>query len=176
MTKNNLRQHLDWILGSRPCFPIDNGQFAHPVSSQSPPEALPTTEPSTHSTPMLDIGVEDRNNDTGPSGGFQFVRPAIPCQVKRADSEDMARLQSGPGSSQKSRLLSQTIPAKVKCPTPYSSRLQGSTLRDQYSAAFDGVDRGEGASPRIGNQSLTPNRSCTASREECCSKEAYQGI
>lgn len=149
MTKNNLREHLDWILGSRPCFPLDNGQLAHPAFSQGSPEAQQTAERSSH-TPRRDIGVEARNNDTDSRGDFQFLRPAIPSQVKRrADSEDMARLQSGPSSTKKSRLLSQINPVKAQCTTPYSPRLPGSTLRDQYTAAFDEVDRGTHADPKM---------------------------
>lgn len=155
MTKNNLRHHLDWILGSRPCFPLDKGQFPHPTSSQSSPEVLPPAESSAH-TPTSDSNTDGRNNDTGPSVDFQFLRPALPSQIKRrADSGGMARLQSGPSSSKKSRLLSQITPAKVQCPTPYTSRPLGSTLRDQYSAAFDEADKGTHADLSIGRTSLT---------------------
>jgi len=155
MTKNNLRHHLDWILGSRPCFPLDNGQIAHPACSQSSPDVLPSAESSAH-TPISDSNTYGRNNDTGPRVDFQFLRLALPSQVKRrADSEGMARLQSGPSSTRKSRLLSRITPAKVQCLTPYTSRPPGSTLQDQYSAAFDGADRGTPADRGIGRTSLT---------------------
>ena len=152
MTKNNLQEHLGWILGSRACFPIENGHFAPPASSQSLLETLSAARRNTHSAPKPGIEVDGRNNENGAGCDFQFLQPAIPSQAKRrADSEDMARLQSGPNSSRKSRLLSQTTPDNVHCPTPYSSRLPGSTLRDQYSAAFDGADQGIHAILRIGH-------------------------
>ena len=129
MTKNNLRGHLDWFLGSKSHVPLQTGEFPPSVGS-------PVLGGYTH-----ELEEGESSDAVLPNQEFKFLCPAIPDRISRnTDSVHMARLQSGPKSTTKPRLLSHTTPTNVQSSTPYSTRPSGSSLRDQYSAVFEHID------------------------------------
>lgn len=69
----------------------------------------------------------------------EFVRPTLPASVlnTRAGNE-MARLQSGPRSSNKPRLLSEHIPVALQTPAYTSIRKPCISLKDQDSSQWEG--------------------------------------
>ena len=140
MTKNNLREHLTWLL--------DTNAFA-------PPTILPITQNETTSSrssrgiavpivpareiTSLDPGSTNlgSNNVVGAEEQPEFLLPAIPSRITTTRySEAMARLQSGPRSTHKSRLLIHASPDPLQQPTPESARPPNSSLRDRYNSAF----------------------------------------
>lgn len=139
MTKNNLREHLGWYIG---CSSLQPQQPAYAPPSvglttafglclvdQSPPQGLENfaEEPR---------GVQVATNNAGAlQAEPDFLRPLLPASVMNRDP--MARLQSGPKSTNKPRLLSETIPVSLQTPTPSSVRAPGTSLKDQYSAQWE---------------------------------------
>lgn len=110
MTRNNLREHLTWLLASVPSNPAplrppgDNSLHLQNPSSHNSIEPLLETD-SVRSVQCFDNeahgGGEEESN-------LEIPRPsASQVPVFQAD-ETMVRLQSGPRSSKKSHLLSQT--------------------------------------------------------------------
>ena len=135
MTRHNLNQHLHWFLGS---LPIDPPQPAYtPPPTLSVEEAL--SLPQEVERPGLDTIVEETDSNASSSAQQRnFVRPALPASVLNAQSgHEMARLQSGPKSSNKPRLMSEHIPAVLKASTPVSIRKPGASLKDQYNAQWE---------------------------------------
>ena len=141
MTRNNLREHLSWLITSKPLAPPPPGP-APPTSYfsatqdapcnntlQEEPRELSTSLPTPSHTAGGDINNVHRD--------FEFARPLLPASVLNAGgSEEMARLQSAPRSNTK-RLLSHPSPDSLQTPTPYSGRRVTASLKDQYTAAFE---------------------------------------
>ena len=135
MTKNNLKNHLDWFLGSKSQVPRHTGELASSAGSPVLRGALSITA---HTS---ELKVGESSNAVLPDQEFEFVRPAIPDRISRNTGfVQMARLQSGPKSTTKPRLLSHTTPTNVQSSTPYSTHTSSSSLRDQYSAVFEHID------------------------------------
>ena len=134
MTRHNLNQHLHWLLGSSH---IEPPQPAHGPLPTSVADALSPPPEVEH--PRLDSIVEKVDGHVNHSAQQQeFVRPTQPASVlNRQAGNEMARLQSGPKSSNKPRLLSEHIPIALQVPTPTSIRKPGTSLKDQYSAQWD---------------------------------------
>lgn len=87
---------------------------------------------------MGTIVEESDSNADSSAQQWEFVRPDLPASVLNAQSGyEMARLQSGPKSRNKPRLLSEHIPVALRTPTPISIRKPGTSLKDQYSAQWD---------------------------------------
>ena len=138
MTRNNLNEHLTWILGTKASLPLQSGQFDIPVLSQSSSVRAPATQQNEPSFTTTGPKPASRSDATESEEVPQFLRPAVPSrEQKRPVPGEMARLQSGPKSSTKSRLLSHAPPSEVKTPGSHGPRVIGSSLRDQYHAAFD---------------------------------------
>ena len=141
MTKHNLREHLTWLIVKGPL---------------QPPQ--PTfTPPSTEASNVSETVLEDSSSVVAPTGpesfltGAQtavndvlsedpepeFARPLLPASVLNSNGVDtMARLQSGPKSSHKPRLLSEPIPLSLQTPSASLARAQGPSLGDNYNAQW----------------------------------------
>ncbi len=141
MTRNNLREHLSWLVTSKPFAPPPLGP-APPASYFSTAQDAPPNNtlqeearelPTSLLTPSHTAGgdIDNVRRD------FEFARPLLPASVLNAGgSKEMARLQSAPRSNTK-RLLSHTSPDPLQTPTPYSGRRVSASLKDQYTAAFE---------------------------------------
>lgn len=138
MTKHNLREHLSWLIGcgslqpSQPAYaPPTTGlasALGPSVDDQSPPQAV-------------EIVLEEAHFRQDDAGGSQakptFARPLLPASALNVQSKDaMARLQSGPSSNNKPRMLSETISLSFHTPTTSSARAPGTSLKDQYNAQW----------------------------------------
>ena len=142
MTTNNLREHLVWLIG--------NGL-------PQPPQPL-YTPPSTEASSVLGAVSEDQSplpisagpysdsteivtvfeNAFGQQSLPEFVRPSLPASVLNAHGADaMARLQSGPKSNHKSRLLSERMPLSLQTLSASLARPPGRSLTDQYNAPWE---------------------------------------
>jgi len=121
MTKNNLRQHLNWLLsrGAPDLSSIDNLTRSNPDLAVSNASA-PTTQ-------QQNISVQQRALDTiGTANITQHGQP----QVKRKRDEDtpvddpeMARLHLVPSSESKPRLLSSDRKGRSITPTTPTRRM-----------------------------------------------------
>ena len=102
MTKNNLKEHLEWLLRS--------SSLASALSSATVTPSR-STRPVEHQAELFKLqdntrAVTDQGRDTKPKVEDEFVRPPLPPKVlKRLEEEEMARLQSGPRTGKKPRLL-----------------------------------------------------------------------
>lgn len=135
MTRHNLDQHLHWFLGSLPTEPPQPAYTPPPTSSSedapSFPQAFERLGPAT-------IGAETNGNVTSSARQPGFLRPTIPASVlNNQGGYEMARLQSGPKSSNKPRLLSEHIPVALQTPISDSVRKPGTSLKDKYTAKWD---------------------------------------
>ena len=103
MTRNNLKEHLEWLLRSSP--------LASPASPAIVTTSRPT-RPAEHQGELSQLQDNIRpgtDEGTGTTTKLEdaFVRPPLPPKVlKRLEEEEMARLQSGPRTGKKPRLLS----------------------------------------------------------------------
>ena len=138
MTRHNLKEHLTWLLGSETAFPPPGD----PSLLQSLSAASITVEEGSNSPEgLLDRTIAtadvDFRNVAEPRRLPEFVRPSLPAHSGDLNaSEDMARLQTGPRSATKSRLLSQASPDLSKTPTPHAIPSNSASLKDQYSAYY----------------------------------------
>ena len=135
MTRHNLNQHLHWLLGS---FPTEPRQPAYaPAPTSSVEAALSLPQEVEHLA--LDTIVEEADSNANSSERLpEFVRPTLPASVLNAQGgHEMARLQSGPKSNNKPRLLSEHIPVALQTSRLTSIRKPGTSLKDQYSAQWE---------------------------------------
>lgn len=135
MTRHNLNQHLHWLLGS---LPIEPPQPAYaPLATSSVENASSLPQEVEHLE--LDTIVEEADKYVQSSATQpEFVRPTLPASILNTqDGQEMARLQSGPKSSNRPRLLSEHIPVALQTPTPTSIRKPGTSLKDQYNAQWE---------------------------------------
>ena len=142
MTRHNLAQHLAWLIGSNPLRP--------PQQVYTPPSTAPSSVPELihedYSPPLIagsslpEVGgapVRSRNGG-GPESQKAFPPPSIPASVLNAcGKEAMARLQSGPASSHKARLLSGNLPHNIQTSSVAGARATGHTVKDLYTAKWE---------------------------------------
>ena len=142
MTRNNLREHLTWLIGNGPPQPPQPEYTPPPTGASSVLEAI-LEDPS---PPLVSAGpVSDStriqvvfDNVLGQESPPEFARPSVPASVLNAHGADaMARLQSGPKSNHKPRLLSERIPLSLQTPSAPLARPPGQSLTDQYNAPWD---------------------------------------
>ena len=139
MTKHNLREHLNWFLDFKPFAPppavptvlrdttFSQGSGIIIAREIQPQEIRPPTPGS--------LGLEG-NDAVETASRLEVVRPAVPTRtINTREFAAMARLQSGPRSGNKARLLSHTSPDPLHQLTPMSARPPGSSLTEQYIAA-----------------------------------------
>ena len=135
MTKHNLDQHLHWFLGSLPTEPLQ--PVYAPPSTPSAEDAQSLSQEFERLGTATIVAEIDGNVDSS-ARQPEFLRPTIPASVlNNQGGYEMARLQSGPKSSNKPRLLSEHIPVALQTPTSTSIRRPGTSLKDQYSAKWE---------------------------------------
>ena len=143
MTRHNLKDHLTWLLGSETAAP--------PLEEPPPRQTRLGSSTTVEEDPDLPERLLDRIIVTADVDSKhvaetsrlpEIVRPTIPARSGDfAASGEMARLQTGPRSATKSRLLSQASPAISKTLTPRANHSNSASLKDQYSAYYgDNVD------------------------------------
>ena len=135
MTRHNLNQHLHWLLGSLPTEPP---QPVHAPSFISSVEDASSILQDVQQLVPYSV-VEDADGNVNSSARqSEFVRPASSARVLNTQAgNEMARLQSGPKSSHKPRLLSEQIPVALQTPRLATIRKPGTSLKDQYSAQWE---------------------------------------
>ena len=142
MTRHNLSQHLTWLIGSNPLHP-PQPIFTPPSTATSsvpertldgPPSLLVSADPLSGliGPEVTSRNVRDQESET------EFTRPSIPASVlKTYGTETMARLQSGPRSGHKPRLLSEITLPSVQTPSAPIPRAPGQSLREHYTAKWE---------------------------------------
>lgn len=138
MTRHNLKEHLTWLLGSKTAAPPPGEPSPLQTRSASPTTIEEGTDAPEglldRTTATADLNFE---NVAEPGRVPEFVRPSLPARSGAFEaSEEMARLQTGPRSVTKSRLLSQASPVLSKTPTPRANPSNSASLKDQYSAYY----------------------------------------
>ena len=119
MTRHNLQENLIWLIRTPPTFPES---FPSPTSSSGSPPVL--SQPDTTLTTSAQLqGAQhvrhapsvDSSDAINRAVSSEFVRPSIPASALNGRGQDfMARLQPGPKSSHKPRLLSEHATKALK--------------------------------------------------------------
>lgn len=132
MTRNNLREHLTWLIASIPFNPPppgDNSPTPQSFSSHSNKESLPEID-TARSGECPQNGV----SSGGEGENYSENQPLPASQVPVFPSEEtMARLQSGPRTSKKSCLLSQPVLEPLQTPKASQPRDSSRSLRGHAS-------------------------------------------
>lgn len=123
MTRHNLGEHLTWLLTSKPSKPPS----ASPLTErphlntglnerfEAPPQLLKPPVPGGGANEELRFGNGERS-----SAVEYYPPPSRP--IITSDDEDMARLQSAPRSSKKSRLMLSQMNLGPSLQTPKASQ------------------------------------------------------
>ena len=134
MTKNNLKEHLEWLLSS--------DIFAAPTRGPTPPETVisPSTSlargESTHDKPFNAVEAPVNRQPARDNVLLQSTNSrSLNKSLIASDIDSMARLQAG--SIKRSKLLSRDIPGQLQTPTPDYDRVTSTSLRDQYNAPYE---------------------------------------
>ena len=143
MTRNNLREHLTWLIASIPSNPPpprspgDNNLTPENYSIQNNQESVLKTE-SVRSGQCPSNGVS-----SGSEGEYypENPRPSTYQVPEFPSDETMARLQSGPRTSKKSSLLSQPVLEPLQTPKPFQPldshrSLLGNASNDQSASGI----------------------------------------
>ena len=175
MTKNNLTEHLTWLIRSR--------NFVPPTHIPIPPSTEPDlsfssgSEDPLHGQPEATNGAPPNNQIAIDDVGHPLSQLArsqnLSTSLSFHSTNLMARLQSGPRSSKMSKLLSQALPGQLQTPKSQSSRVPSTSLRDQYSAPYE---TGASSAGFLGSSSRKANRSAalSPSKKVGCSKPNLQ--
>ena len=142
MTKHNIREHLTWLIkynSLQPPQPVYvppstglSSALEPSFNVQSPPQDVRRLDSATFD----ELGLPENVN--GPHPAREFVRPVLPASKLKAQNNDaMARLQSGPKSSHKPRLLSESLPLSLQTPSTSSGKVPRTSLKDQYNAQWE---------------------------------------
>ena len=139
MTKHNLKDHLNWLVKSRPRFPRHSTATLEARSEATAfleivPAVQPPADPVNKSAPSTGSSV----NCDGRSGldDTVFIRPSIPASVLKGNAGNalnMGRLQSGTRSSNKPQLISERLSTTIQSPFP-PRRTPGVSLTEKYTA------------------------------------------
>lgn len=136
MTKNNLTDHLPWLLQSASAIvphspstrPLDVVAFAGSSNSFASTPPTGNSAPLPFTIPAQSVKVPDTDAVS------EFAKPNLPASLLKAQSRnDMARLQTSTKTSNKPQLLSETLPAYLQTPLPSSVRGPSTSLSVQYS-------------------------------------------
>lgn len=143
MTRNNLREHLTWLIASIP----SNLPPPRPHRDNSlPPQSFPShkNEESLPETDIVRSGECLSNGDS--SGGerenySENPRPTTSQVPLSPSDETMVRLQSGPRASNKPCLLSQPVFEPLQTPKAFqnlgsSTSLLGNASNDRSASGI----------------------------------------
>lgn len=135
MTRHNLGEHLTWLLTSNPSKPpsagpaIENRHLNTGLNErfEAPPQVFQPSVPSSSAYEELPFGNGERS-----SAVEHHPPPSRPIITR--DDEDMARLQSAPRSSKKSRLLlsQMNLGPIIRTPKASQSRVPDPSPRVGY--------------------------------------------
>lgn len=124
MTVHNLREHLTWLVASNPSKPPPLTDFPNLAPDDTSHASSLQAEDfgrSASATELLSFGDGDNRSASQQLSSSVGTREA-----------SMARLQSAPRTTTKSRLLSQMKANPVETPNPSQSRVPGTSLKDRY--------------------------------------------
>lgn len=126
MTRNNLQEHLAWLLSTKPFVPP---HVQIPSQAQNSPLSSATLSTG---TPAVDSAILPNNAQRAPAVSTQFSilepqsRAPLPqiafydSYTRKSPDRDMARLRSEPNSAAKPRLVLQTLQSQIKTPASAS--------------------------------------------------------
>ena len=139
MTKNNLREHLDWLLRREPFTPIlqDTAPGRKAFQIVTVANGVSTTQPRGILTSNSTDQESSRRHVKVGSREDEFLSPLSPARAApQLELENMARLQST-GKPNGSRQLMSRAPhgsfQPSASPTPYTPRV---SFKDEYSAVY----------------------------------------
>ena len=142
MTRHNLSQHLTWLIGSNPLHPPQ--PIFTPPSTATPSASEPTLEDPppplviADSIPRLSRPQVTFKDAPSQESKTEFTRPSVPASfLNTYGTEAMARLQSGPRSGHKPRLLSASTLPSVRTPSVSVPRPLGHSLTEHYTAKWE---------------------------------------
>ena len=130
MTVHNLREHLTWLIVSNSSKP-PHTEFPNIAPDDRSHASTLQAENIVHSASasgFLSIGDEENRSAS------QHLSSSI-----RTSEAGMARLQSAPKTTTKSRLLSQMKKIPLGTPSPSQNRVPGASLRDGYEQGTFGT-------------------------------------
>ncbi len=138
MTRNNLREHLSWLLESA-SRTVDHSIIIRPFETVDLWKPIASSvSVSSHSESSVSSTAIPRSSVTSANADLEFAIPNLSASALRAlAKDDMARLQSGPRSSYKSRLLSESAVVSPHTTAPSATGGQSNSLCAQYSQAFN---------------------------------------
>lgn len=138
MTRHNLQEHLSWLLRSETAVPPPgDSSLIQRLSAATiiVEEGFDSLE-GLLDRPIATADVDFRNG-AEPRTLTEFVRPSLAANSGDLEAGvEMARLQTGPRSATKSRLMSQASPDLSKTPKPRAIPSNSASLKDQYSAYY----------------------------------------
>ena len=137
MTRNNLTEHLTWLIASNPSNPPPPRLLN---DSSLPPQNLPGNN---HGEPLPETGIVRSagcSNHGGSSGGegesyLEQLLPSTSQVPVSLSDEAMVQLQSGSRSSNKSSLLSQPLCEPLQTPKAFQNLNSGTSRRGRYNAS-----------------------------------------
>ena len=138
MTKNNLDAHLTWLFSSSTSVPypphsdVATTQASN-IESEDPLHIDLSREVRTPYGPEPSVCDVEVPSQLFSVGVTQNSDEALSVQ----DRKTMARLQSGPKSSTKSKLLSQGLLGQERTPRSQKTRTPSTSLKDQYNALYE---------------------------------------
>lgn len=140
MTKHNIGEHLSWLLVSNSSKP---SQLGPPIIDTETSFSSGTVPIEDFGESLLEPGVSgptESSNNVYPSdrNSRSKSQNPLPSQtsVTKQNIETMARLQSGPKSVNKPKLLSQARADLLQTPKTYGDPDFNSSLRDRYCAPY----------------------------------------
>lgn len=139
MTRNNLSEHLTWLIASNPSNPppprppSDNSLPSQNLPGNNHGESLPETET------VRSIGCSNNGGSSGGEGESHFENPPPSTSqvLVSLSDEAMVQLRSGPRSANKSCLLSQPLCEPLQTPKAFQN-LDSNTSRQGCYNASDG--------------------------------------
>ena len=140
MTRNNLAEHLSWLLKSANKHGAETASL-RTLANVRAQEPNVSSAPSSNSCEPSVSSFNDSagSKDTSFETDEEFVRPNLPASALRAQSrDDMARLQCGPKSNHKPRLLSESSLTPLHTQGPSVVYGPSNSLAAQYSRGFHG--------------------------------------
>ena len=154
MTKHNLEDHLGWLVKSKPTFPsyLASAGAETYVEAPSVSETVNTFQPRSANPPSASALLTKESGDgnhQSEASKIGFLRPTTPASFLNGGSRDaMARLQSGPKTNNKPRLLSEQLSTSVQPSLP-SMRAPGISLKDKYEARCSSLSDGNCLTSRL---------------------------
>lgn len=140
MTKNNIKEHLNWLLISKSSKPLQQEPSALGTETELSLGAIPANDSQ---EPLLETYGLDANksinyaysSDQHLRSQSQKLLPPQLSMIER-NGDGMARLQSGPKSAKKPKLLSQACADSLQNPKSYQNQDVTTSLRDRYCAPY----------------------------------------